>query len=276
MGIKKFRPMTPGTRGMQTLDYKEITTSKPEKSLTVALNKKGGRNNQGKITVRHHGGGEKRRYRIIDFKRNKDGIVGNVKQIEYDPNRNANIALIYYPDGEKRYIIAPDGLTVGMKVVSGENVDIRIGNNLPLKNIPDGTKIHNLELIPGRGGQLVRAAGASAQILGKDGGYVTVRLSSTETRRFKEECRATIGEVSNKELLLVNLGKAGKNIHRGIRPYVRGSVMNPVDHAHGGGEGKQPIGHPSPMTPWGKKALGVKTRSKKNPSNKFIVTRRTK
>ena len=268
--------MTPGTRGMQTLDYKDITTNKPEKSLTVALRKKGGRNNQGKITVRHHGGGEKQRYRIIDFRRNKDGIIGNVKQIEYDPNRNADIALIYYPDGEKRYILAPEGLTVGMTIVSGENVDIQVGNSLPLKNIPDGTEVHNVELIPGRGGQLVRSAGTSAQILGKDSGFVIVRLTSTETRRFKGECRATIGRVSNGELSLVNLGKAGKNIHRGIRPYVRGTVMNPVDHAHGGGEGRQPIGHPAPMTPWGKKALGVKTRSKKNPSNKYIVSRRNK
>ena len=276
MGIKKYRPMTPGTRGMQTLDYKDITTNKPEKSLTVALRKKGGRNNQSKITVRHHGGGEKQRYRIIDFRRNKDGIIGNVKQIEYDPNRNADIALIYYPDGEKRYILAPEGLTVGMTIVSGENVDIQVGNSLPLKNIPDGTEVHNVELIPGRGGQLVRSAGTSAQILGKDSGFVIVRLTSTETRRFKGECRATIGRVSNGELSLVNLGKAGKNIHRGIRPYVRGTVMNPVDHAHGGGEGRQPIGHPAPMTPWGKKALGVKTRSKKNPSNKYIVSRRNK
>ena len=274
MGIKKYRPMTPGTRGMQTLDYKEITTSKPEKSLTVALNKKGGRNNQGKITVRHHGGGEKRRYRIIDFKRNKDGIIGNVKQIEYDPNRNANIALIYYPDGEKRYIICPEGLKVGDTVVSGENVDIKTGNALPVGKIPLGTMIHNLELTPGRGAQVVRSAGTSAQILGKDGGYVIIRLSSGEVRRFKEACRATVGVVCNAELALVNYGKAGKVRHQGVRPTVRGSVMNPVDHAHGGGEGRQPIGHPAPMTPWGKKALGVKTRSKKNPSSKYIVRRR--
>jgi len=274
MGIRKYRPMTPGTRDAQVLDYSEVTTNKPEKSLTIALKKKAGRNNQGRITVRHQGGGEKQRYRIIDFRRNKDNIEGTVKTIEYDPNRTPFIALIQYPDGEKRYIIAPEGLKVGDKVVSGENVDIKIGNCLPIGNMPLGTLVHNLELTPGRGGQLVRSAGTSAQILGKDGGFVIIRLSSGEVRRFKAECRATVGTVGNAELTLVNLGKAGKVRHQGVRPTVRGSVMNPVEHAHGGGEGRQPIGHPAPMTPWGKKALGVKTRSKKNPSNKYIVRRR--
>jgi large subunit ribosomal protein L2 len=274
MGIRKYRPMTPGTRDAQVLDYSEVTTNKPEKSLTIALKKKAGRNNQGRITVRHQGGGEKQRYRIIDFRRNKDNIEGTVKTIEYDPNRTPFIALIQYPDGEKRYIIAPEGLKVGDKVVSGENVDIKIGNCLPIGNMPLGTLVHNLELTPGRGGQLVRSAGTSAQILGKDGGFVIIRLSSGEVRRFKAECRATVGTVGNAELTPVNLGKAGKVRHQGVRPTVRGSVMNPVEHAHGGGEGRQPIGHPAPMTPWGKKALGVKTRSKKNPSNKYIVRRR--
>ena len=245
MGIKKFKPITNGTRNMSALDYKEVTTNVPEKSLTEVLKKNGGRNNQGKITVRHQGGGEKQKYRIIDFKRNKDGIEGVVKTIEYDPSRTAFISLIQYPDGEKRYIIRPEGLKVGDKVISGENVDIQTGNCLPVGNIPVGTFIHNLELIPGHGAQLVRSAGSSAQILGKDNGFVIIRLSSGEVRRFKEACRATIGV-----------------------------VCNGVDHPHGGGEGTQPIGHKAPMTPWGKKALGVKTRSKKNPSNKFIVRRR--
>ena len=274
MGIKKFKPITNGTRNMSALDYKEITTNVPEKSLTIALKKNGGRNNQGKITVRHQGGGEKQRYRIIDFKRNKDGIEGIVKTIEYDPIRTAFISLIQYPDGEKRYILAPEGLKVGDKVVSGADADIKVGNALPVGNIPVGTVIHNIELIPGHGAQLVRSAGASAQILGKDQGFVIIRLSSGEVRRFKETCRATIGAVGNQEYSLVYVGKAGKTRHYGIRPTVRGSVMNPCDHPHGGGEGTQPIGHKAPMTPWGKKALGVKTRSKKNPSNKFIVRRR--
>ena len=274
MGIKKFKPITNGTRNMSALDYKEVTTNVPEKSLTEVLKKNGGRNNQGKITVRHQGGGEKQRYRIIDFKRNKDGIEGVVKTIEYDPSRTAFISLIQYPDGEKRYIIRPEGLKVGDKVISGENVDIQTGNCLPVGNIPVGTFIHNLELIPGHGAQLVRSAGSSAQILGKDNGFVIIRLSSGEVRRFKESCRATIGVVCNGERTLIYIGKAGKMRHYGIRPTVRGSVMNPVDHPHGGGEGTQPIGHKAPMTPWGKKALGVKTRSKKNPSNKFIVRRR--
>ncbi|MCR5741603.1 MAG: 50S ribosomal protein L2 [Gammaproteobacteria bacterium] len=274
MGIRKYRPMTPGTRGAQVLDFKELTTSTPEKSLTVALKKNSGRNNQGKITVRHQGGAEKRKYRIIDFRRNKDNIEGTVRTIEYDPNRTSFIALIVYPDGEKRYIIAPEGLKVGDKVVSGENVDIKVGNSLPVGNIPLGTLIHNLELVHGRGAQLVRSAGTSAQILGRDNGFVIIRLSSGEVRRFRSDCRATIGSVGNAELTLVNYGKAGRVRHQGVRPTVRGSVMNPVDHAHGGGEGRQPIGHPAPMTPWGKKALGVKTRSKKNPSSKYIVRRR--
>ena len=274
MGIRKYRPMTPGTRGAQVLDFKELTTGTPEKSLTVALKKNSGRNNQGKITVRHQGGAEKRRYRIIDFRRNKDNIEATVKTIEYDPNRTSFIALLSYADGEKRYIIAPEGLKVGDKVLSGENVDIKVGNSLPVGNMPLGTLIHNIELTHGRGGQLVRSAGTSAQILGRDKGFVIIRLSSGEVRRFKSDCRATVGTVGNAELALVNYGKAGRVRHQGVRPTVRGSVMNPVDHAHGGGEGRQPIGHPAPMTPWGKKALGVKTRSKKNPSNKYIQSRR--
>ena len=274
MGIRKFKPITNGTRNMSALDYKEVTTNIPEKSLTETLKKNGGRNNQGKITVRHQGGGEKQKYRIIDFKRNKDNIEGIVKTVEYDPIRTAFISLIQYPDGEKRYIICPEGLKVGDKVVSGENVDIKTGNALPVGNIPVGTMIHNLEMTPGRGAQVARSAGSSAQILGKDNGFVIIRLSSGEVRRFKDTCRATIGVVCNGERTLINVGKAGKTRHKGVRPTVRGSVMNPVDHPHGGGEGTQPIGHKAPMTPWGKKALGVKTRSKKNPSNKFIVRRR--
>ncbi|MCB9498305.1 MAG: 50S ribosomal protein L2 [Bacillales bacterium] len=274
MGIKKYKPITPGTRGMTALDYKEITTNVPEKSLTVSLRKQGGRNNQGVITVRHHGGGERQRYRIIDFKRNKDGIEGTVKTIEYDPNRTANIALIAYPDGEKRYILAPQDLKVGDKIVSGEGADIQIGNCLPISSIPVGTFVHNIELTPGHGAQLVRSAGASAQILGRDNDFVLVRLTSGEVRKIIASCRATIGIVGNQEHSLVQVGKAGKTRHYGVRPTVRGSAMNPVDHPHGGGEGRQPIGHPAPLTPWGKKALGLKTRSKKNPSNKYIVRRR--
>ena len=274
MGIKRFKPITNGTRNMSALDFKEVTTNIPEKSLTVTLKKHGGRNNQGKITVRHQGGGEKQRYRIIDFKRNKDNIPGIVKTVEYDPVRTAFISLIQYPDGEKRYIICPEGLKVGDTVVSGENVDIKTGNALPVGNIPVGTMIHNLEMTPGHGAQVARSAGSSAQILGKDNGFVIIRLSSGEVRRFKETCRATIGVVCNGERTLINVGKAGKTRHKGVRPTVRGSVMNPVDHPHGGGEGTQPIGHKAPLTPWGKKALGVKTRSKKNPSDKFIVRRR--
>ncbi len=274
MGIKKYKPITPGTRGMTALDYKEITTNVPEKSLTVSLRKQGGRNNQGVITVRHHGGGERQRYRIIDFKRNKDGIEGTVKTIEYDPNRTANIALIAYPDGEKKYILAPQDLKVGDKIISGEGADIKVGNCLPISSIPVGTFVHNIELTPGHGAQLVRSAGASAQILGRDNDFVLVRLTSGEVRKIIASCRATIGIVGNQEHSLVQVGKAGKTRHYGVRPTVRGSAMNPVDHPHGGGEGKQPIGHPAPLTPWGKKALGLKTRSKKNPSNKYIVRRR--
>lgn len=274
MGIRKYRPITPGTRNVQLLDYAIVTTNKPEKSLTVALKKNAGRNAQGKITVRHQGGGEKQRYRVIDFKRDKDDIPGKVSEIEYDPSRTAFIALINYPDGEKRYILCPEGLKVGDSVISGANADIKIGNCLPVGNIPVGTIVHNVELTPGRGGQMVRSAGTGAQILGKDGGYVIIRLASTEVRRIQETCRATIGTVGNSELTLVYLGRAGKKRHQGIRPTVRGSVMNPCDHPHGGGEGKEPIGHPAPMTPWGKKALGVKTRNHKKSSNKFIVRRK--
>ena len=276
MAIRKYRPITNGLRNMSVLDYKEITTDKPEKSLLVPLSKNGGRNNQGKLTVRHQGGGAKRKYRIIDFKRNKDGIIGRVATIEYDPNRTANIALINYADGEKRYILAPKGLTVGMEILSGTNADIKVGNCLPLANIPVGTTIHNIELNPGRGGQLVRSAGASAQILGREEKYVLVRLTSGEVRRILGNCRATIGEVGNENYELVNLGKAGRVRHMGVRPTVRGSVMNPVDHPHGGGEGCQPIGHPSPLTPWGKPALGLKTRKHKKASDKLIVRRRSK
>lgn len=276
MAIIKFRPMTPGTRGMSKLDYAELTTDKPEKSLLVTLNPQAGRNNQGKLTVRHQGGAEKRKYRIIDFKRDKDGIVGTVATIEYDPNRTANIALINYADGEKRYIIAPKGLTVGMKIESGEKADIVVGNALPLQNIPVGTVIHNIELNPGKGAQLVRAAGTSAQILGREERYVLVRLTSSEVRRILGVCRATIGEVGNENYELVSLGKAGRRRHMGVRPTVRGSVMNPVDHPHGGGEGKQPVGHPSPETPWGKCARGKITRKHKLASDKLIVRRRDK
>ena len=259
---------------MTSLTYEEITTNKPEKSLTIRLSKKGGRNNQGVITTRHHGGGHKRLYRIIDFKRNKDDIVGTVATIEYDPNRSANIALINYADGEKRYILAPKGLEVGNKIVSGENADIIVGNCLPMGNMPEGTVIHNIEMHPGKGGQLARSAGVSAQILGKEGKYVTVRLASGEVRKFLGVCRATVGVVGNEDYSLVNIGKAGRNRWRGIRPTVRGSVMNPNDHPHGGGEGRTSIGRKAPMTPWGKKALGVKTRNTKKASNKMIVRRR--
>jgi len=276
MAIIKFRPMTPGTRGMSKLDYAELTTDKPEKSLLEPLKSKAGRNNQGKLTVRHQGGGEKRKYRVIDFKRDKDGIPGKVATLEYDPNRTANIALINYVDGEKRYIIAPKGLEVGMTIESGANADIVVGNAIPLQNIPVGTVVHNIELNPGRGGQLVRAAGTSAQILGREDRYVLVRLSSTEVRRILGVCKATIGEVGNENHELVSLGKAGRRRHMGVRPTVRGSVMNPVDHPHGGGEGKQSIGHPSPMSPWGKKTLGKLTRKHKLSSDRLIVRRRDK
>ena len=273
MAIRSYRPITNGIRGMTTLVNEDITKTKPEKSLVVTIKKSGGRNNQGKITVRHHGGGAKRKYRIIDFKRNKDGIVGTVASIEYDPNRSANIALINYADGEKRYIIAPNGLKVGMKIESGENADIKVGNNLPLANIPEGTLVHNVELMPCKGGQMARSAGSSVQILGREGNYTLLRLTSGEVRKVLSVCRATIGEVGNADFELVNLGKAGRKRHLGIRPTVRGSVMNPNDHPHGGGEGRAPVGRKGPVTPWGKPALGYKTRNKKKASNKLIVRR---
>ena len=274
MAIRSYRPTTNGRRGMTTLVNEDITKSKPEKSLVVTIKKSGGRNNQGKITVRHHGGGAKRKYRIIDFKRNKDGIVGTVASVEYDPNRSANIALINYADGEKRYIIAPDGLKVGMKIESGKDADIKVGNNLPLENIPEGTLVHNVELMPGKGGQMARSAGSSVQILGREDKYTLLRLTSGEVRKVLSVCRATIGEVGNADFELVNLGKAGRKRHMGIRPTVRGSVMNPNDHPHGGGEGRAPVGRKGPVTPWGKPALGYKTRNKKKASNKLIVRRK--
>jgi ribosomal protein L2 len=276
MAIKVYKAITNGRRNMTSLDFAEITTSKPEKSLLAPLPKKAGRNNQGKITVRHHGGGHKKQYRIIDFKRNKDNVPAKVATIEYDPNRSANIALLHYVDGEKRYIIAPKELKVGQVVVSGPEADIKIGNTLPLANIPVGTLIHNIELKPGKGGQLVRSAGASAQVLGKEGKYVLVRLKSGEVRMILATCRATIGEVGNEQHGLVNIGKAGRTRWLGKRPTVRGSVMNPNDHPHGGGEGRTSIGRKSPMSPWGKPTLGKKTRSKKARSNKFIVRARNK
>ena len=276
MAIKVYKAITNGRRNMTSLDFAEITTSKPEKSLLAPLPKKAGRNNQGKITVRHHGGGHKKQYRIIDFKRNKDNVPAKVATIEYDPNRSANIALLNYVDGEKRYIIAPKELQVGQVVVSGPEADIKIGNALAPANIPVGTLIHNIELKPGKGGQLVRSAGASAQVLGKEGKYVLVRLKSGEVRMILATCRATIGEVGNEQHGLVNIGKAGRTRWLGKRPTVRGSVMNPNDHPHGGGEGRTSIGRKSPMSPWGKPTLGKKTRSKKTRSNKFIVRARNK
>ena len=273
MAIRNYKPTTPGRRKMSALINEEITTSTPEKTLTVTMKKNGGRNNQGKITVRHHGGGEKRKYRIIDFKRNKLNVPGTVASIEYDPNRTANIALINYVDGEKRYIIAPKGLEVGAVIESGENADIKVGNALPIMNIPVGTMIHNIELRPGKGGELVRSAGSSAQILGREDNYVMIRLSSGEQRKILGTCMATVGVVGNEDSSLVKVGKAGRTRHMGIRPTVRGSVMNPNDHPHGGGEGRAPVGRKAPMTPWGKKALGLKTRKKKQ-SDKFIVRRR--
>lgn len=276
MGIKHFKPTSPGVRQKTVSTFEEITTDKPEKSLTVSLVRKAGRNNQGKITVRHQGGGHKRKYRIIDFKRNKDGVPGKVATIEYDPNRSARIALIHYADGEKRYILAPHGLKVGDQIMSGPDVDIKVGNALPLENIPVGTVIHNIELKPGRGGQMVRAAGAQAQLLGKEGDYAIIRLASGEVRMVRKECRATVGQVGNLDHELITIGKAGRARWLGRRPTVRGSVMNPVDHPHGGGEGKAPIGRKSPMTPWGKPTLGFKTRKKNKPSDKYIVRRRKK
>ena len=274
MAIKKYKPTTPGRRGMTGLTFEEITKSKPEKSLTVSLKKSGGRNNTGRITTRHIGGGHKQLYRIIDFKRNKDGIPATVKAVEYDPNRNCNICLLNYADGEKRYILAPKGLEVGMKVVSGEKVDIKVGNTLEMRYMPEGTIVHNIELKPGKGGQIARAAGASAQILAIEDRYVTFRLGSGEMRRILGNCRATIGSVGNEDYNLINFGKAGRTRWLGVKPTVRGSVMNPVDHPHGGGEGRSPIGRKSPMTPWGKKAMGVKTRKTKKASNDLIIRRR--
>ena len=274
MAIKKYKPTTNGRRNMTTLANDRITKSTPEKSLLAPKKSKGGRGNTGRITTRHQGGGVKQKYRIVDFKRNKDDVVGVVAAIEYDPNRNANIALINYVDGEKRYIIAPQQLEVGNKIVSGVAADIKVGNAMELRNIPEGTFVHCVELVPGKGGQMARAAGCSAQILGFDGPYATLRLSSGEVRKVRNNCRATIGVVGNEDYSLINWGKAGRNRWKGVRPTVRGSAMNPVDHPHGGGEGKTPIGRKSPMTPWGKKAMGVKTRKQKKASNALIMTRR--
>ena len=274
MGIKTYNPYTPSRRNMTGLDFAEVTKSTPEKSLVVSLKKNSGRNNQGKITVRHRGGGVRRKYRIVDFKRRKDDIPAVVMGIEYDPNRTANIALICYADGEKAYILAPNGLKDGMKVMNGANAEIKIGNCLPLELIPVGTEVHNIELYPGKGGQLARSAGNSAQLMAKEGKYATLRLPSGEMRMVPVTCRATIGTVGNIEHDLVNIGKAGRKRHMGIRPTVRGSVMNPNDHPHGGGEGKTGIGRPGPCTPWGKPALGLKTRKKNKQSNKLIVRRR--
>ena len=274
MAIRNYKPTTPGRRKMSTLINDEITKATPEKSLTVTLKKNSGRNNQGKITTRHQGGRVKRKYRIIDFKRNKLNVPGVVASIEYDPNRTANIALINYVDGEKRYIIAPKNLTVGTRIEAGENVDIIIGNALPLMNIPVGTVVHNIELRPGKGGELARSAGSSAQILGREGKYVMLRLSSGEQRKVLGTCMATVGEVGNEDSSLVKVGKAGRNRYKGIRPTVRGSVMNPNDHPHGGGEGRAPVGRSGPCTPWGKPALGLKTRKKNKKSNKMIIRRR--
>lgn len=275
MSIRKYKPITNGRRNMTVLSYSEITTTTPEKSLLEPLNKKGGRNNMGKITVRHKGGGNKRKYRVIDFKRNKDGIVGKIATIEYDPNRSAFIALVNYVDGEKRYIIAPKGIQVGQEIISGVDVDIKLGNCLPLEKIPVGTFVHNIEMNPGRGGQIARSAGARAQILGREDKYVILRLQSGEVRKVLGVCRATIGEVGNSDHELVNIGKAGRTRNLGVRPTVRGSAMNPNDHPHGGGEGRTPIGRKAPLTPWGKRALGVKTRDTKKKSTQLIVRRRS-
>ncbi|MDA3128920.1 50S ribosomal protein L2 [Aliibacillus thermotolerans] len=276
MAIKKHKPTSNGQRNMSSSDFSEITTDQPEKTLLEPLNRKSGRNNQGRMTVRHKGGGHKRQYRVIDFKRNKDGVPGRVATIEYDPNRSANIALIHYKDGEKRYILAPKGLQVGQEVVSGPDADIKVGNALPLQNIPVGTIIHNVELKPGRGGQLARAAGAEAQVLGREGKYVLVRLSSGETRLILGTCRATVGQVGNLEHELITIGKAGRSRWLGKRPTVRGSAMNPSDHPHGGGEGRAPIGRVSPVSPWGMPTIGYKTRKKNKDSNKYIVRSRRK
>ena len=274
MGIKTYNPYTPSRRNMTGSDFSEITAKKPEKSLVVSLKKQAGRNNQGKITVRHRGGGSRRKYRLVDFKRRKDAIPAKVLTIEYDPNRTANIALICYADGEKSYILAPNGLKVGDMVMNGETAEVKLGNCLPLQNIPVGAEIHNIELYPGKGGQLVRSAGNSAQLMAKEGKYATLRLPSGEMRLVPIICRATIGQVGNIDHELINIGKAGRKRHMGIRPTVRGSVMNPNDHPHGGGEGKTGIGRPGPVTPWGKPALGLKTRKKNKHSNKLIIRRR--
>jgi large subunit ribosomal protein L2 len=274
MGIKKYNPYTPSRRHMTGSTFEEITKKTPEKSLVVSLKKHSGRNNQGKITVRHRGGGSKIKYRIIDFKRNKDGVPAKVVAIEYDPNRSANIALVQYADGEKRYILAPNGLKVGHKIMSGKDAEIKIGNALQLIDIPVGSSVHNIELKPGKGGQLVRSAGNVAQLMAKEGKFATLRLPSGEMRLVPILCRATIGQVGNIDHELITVGKAGRKRHMGIRPTVRGSVMNPNDHPHGGGEGRAPIGRPSPMTPWGKPALGYKTRKKNKHSNKYIVRKR--
>ena len=274
MGIKTYNPYTPSRRNMSGYDFTEITTSTPEKSLTTSLKKHAGRNAQGKITVRHHGGGSRRKYRIIDFKRNKDGIPAVVKTIEYDPNRTANIALVCYADGEKRYILAPVGLKVGQQIMNGAEAEVKVGNCMELKDMPVGTQIHNIEMYPGHGGQLVRAAGVSAQLMAKEGKYAIIRMPSGEMRMVPIVCRASIGQVGNSEHNLVNIGKAGRKRHMGVRPTVRGSVMNPNDHPHGGGEGKAPVGRPGPCTPWGKPALGYKTRKKNKQSNKMIIRRR--
>ena len=276
MGIKKYKPTTPGRRGMSTLTNEEITSAKPEKTLLASGSKSGGRNNQGKMTVRHIGGGAKRKYRIIDFKRNKFGVTAKVASIEYDPNRNANIALLTYKDGEKRYILAPKDLKVGMIVEAGETTDVKIGNAMHLMNMPVGTVVHNVELKPGKGGEMARAAGTSAQILGREGKHVMLRLGSGETRKVLGSCMATIGEVGNADYELINWGKAGRVRHMGVKPTNRGSVMNPNDHPHGGGEGRAPIGRKGPVTPWGKPALGYKTRKRKKASNKLIVSRKKK
>jgi large subunit ribosomal protein L2 len=274
MGIKTYNPYTPSRRNMTGSDFSEVTKTTPEKSLLASKKKNAGRNNQGKITVRHHGGGNRQKYRLIDFKRNKEGIPAKVIGVEYDPNRTANIALICYADGEKAYILAPQGLTDGMTVMNGAEAEIRVGNCLPLSAIPVGTQIHNIELYPGKGGQLVRSAGNSAQLMAKEGKYATLRLPSGEMRMVPIICRATIGVVGNGDHSLINIGKAGRKRHMGIRPTVRGSVMNPNDHPHGGGEGKAPVGRKSPMTPWGKPAMGLKTRKSKKSSNKLIIRRR--
>ena len=274
MAIKKYKPTSNGRRNMTGSDFAEITTSTPEKSLLQPLKNHAGRNNNGRITVRHQGGGHKRQYRVIDFKRNKDNVVATVQTIEYDPNRPANIALVHYEDGVKAYILAPKGLQVGMKLVSGPDADIKIGNTLPLENIPVGTVIHNIEMKPGKGGQLIRSAGTSAQVLGKEGKYVLIRLNSGEVRMILAACRATIGSVGNEQHELINIGKAGRSRWMRKRPTVRGSVMNPNDHPHGGGEGKAPIGRKAPVSPWGQPALGYKTRNKKAQSDKLIVRRR--